>query len=129
MLTRPRFILTALALVAFVAVAAPAGAQQPTSFNPTASSVKEQELLQQLGHIEGRGSIRDVKSYTIEHPVGHDWRHFHEVTLRWIGAVAIIGILVILIVFYLSRGMVRIESAARAAPSCASTPSSGSCTG
>jgi formate dehydrogenase subunit gamma len=32
------------------------------------------------------------------------------VTLRWIGGVVIIGILAVLIVFYLWRGMVRIES-------------------
>jgi formate dehydrogenase subunit gamma len=32
------------------------------------------------------------------------------VTLRWIGAIAILGTLVVLIIFYLSRGMIRIES-------------------
>jgi len=46
----------------------------------------------------------------IEQPEGRDWRHFHEVTLRWIGAISIIGILVVLVGFYLMRGMVRLES-------------------
>ena len=31
-------------------------------------------------------------------------------TLRWIGGIVILGILAVLIVFYLWRGMVRIES-------------------
>ncbi len=51
-----------------------------------------------------------MKSYTIEQPAGRDWRHFHEVTLRWIGAISIIGMLVLLVAFYLIRGMVRLES-------------------
>ena len=88
----------------------PAAAQQPNSVNPTASSVTEQQLLQQFKTIQGRGSIPDVKSYTIEQPAGRDWRQFHEVTLRWIGAVAILGVLGVLVVFYLSRGMVRLHS-------------------
>jgi formate dehydrogenase subunit gamma len=110
LLTRLRFILGALALLGLVAAAAPAGAQQPTSVNPTASSVKEDQLLRQLGQVQGRGTIPDTKSYTIEHPAGREWRHFHQVTLRWIGAVAILGTLVLLVVFYLKRGMMRIES-------------------
>jgi formate dehydrogenase subunit gamma len=85
-------------------------AQQPTSVDPTASAVSEQQLLQKFKTIQGRGSIPDTKSYTIEQPAGRDWRHFHEVTLRWIGAVAILGILALLVIFYLWRGMVRIES-------------------
>jgi formate dehydrogenase subunit gamma len=108
--TRARLVLGALALLGLVAAAAPAAAQQPTSVNPTADAVKEQQLLRELGQIRGRGSIPDTKSYTIEHPQGREWRHFHEVTLRWIGAIAILGMLVLLVVFYLARGMVRLES-------------------
>ena len=105
-----RIIVGALALV-WVAVSwYPVAAQQPTSVDPTASAVSEQQLLQQFKTIQGRGSIPDTKSYTIEQPAGRDWRHFHEVTLRWIGAVAVLGILALLVIFYLWRGMVRIES-------------------
>ena len=106
---RLRFIFGVFALIGLLA-ATPAAAQQPTVVNPTASSVKEDQLLRQLGQIQGRGTIPDTKSYTIEHPAGREWRHFHEVTLRWIGAVAILGMLVLLVVFYLARGMVRLES-------------------
>ena len=105
-----RIGLAALLLAAVMALWQPVLAQQPNSVNPTASSVTEQQLLQQFKTIQGRGSIPDVKSYTIEQPAGRDWRHFHEVTLRWIGAVAILGMLALLVVFYLSRGMVRLES-------------------
>src|SRR5215468_8880995 len=100
----------ALALVALTMSLYPVAAQQPKSVDPTASAVSEQQLMQQFKTIQGRGSIPDVKSYTIEQPAGRDWRHFHEVTLRWIGAIAILGILAVLVIFYLWRGMVRIES-------------------
>jgi formate dehydrogenase subunit gamma len=103
-----RFIAAMLAFAVMLVFAAPVGAQQPV--NPTASSVKEEQLLQQLKRIQGRGTIPDTKSYVIEQPEGQDWRHFHEVTLRWIGAVSIIGMLVVLVGFYLIRGMVRLES-------------------
>jgi formate dehydrogenase subunit gamma len=99
-----------LTLVALAMSSYPAVAQQPKSVDPTPSAVSEQQLLQQFKTIQGRGSIPDVKSYTIEQPAGRDWRHFHEVTLRWIGAVAILGILAVLVIFYLWRGMVRIDS-------------------
>src|SRR5215216_3537002 len=107
-----RSLVVALAACALLA-ASPAGAQQRSpdnSVNPTASSVKEQQLLQELQRIQGRGTIPDTKSYVIEQPAGRDWRHFHEVTLRWIGAISILGMLVLLIGFYLWRGMVRLES-------------------
>ena len=31
-------------------------------------------------------------------------------TLRWIGGIAIVGMLLLIVIFYLSRGMVKIES-------------------
>ena len=105
-----RIIVGALALLALAFGIQSANAQQPTSVNPEANAVKEEQLLQQLRTIQGRGTIPDVKSHVIEQPAGRDWRHFHEVTLRWIGGIAILGILALLILFYLWRGMVRIES-------------------
>ncbi|HXZ21796.1 MAG TPA: formate dehydrogenase subunit gamma [Pseudolabrys sp.] len=100
----------ALALALIVAMPTPGSAQQPSSINPTAEAVKEQQLLQQLNTIQGRGTIPDVRSYVLEQPAGREWRQFHEVTLRWIGAITLLGMLAILIIFYLSRGMVKIES-------------------
>ena len=113
LVARMRFVLGALLLLAIFSLAPPSSAQQrnpDTSVNPTASSVKEDALLGELNRISGRCTIPDQKACTIEQPAGRDWRHFHEVTLRWIGAVAILGMLALLVIFYLTRGMVRIEA-------------------
>ena len=101
-----RLALGAWALLVLVA-AAPASAQQ---VNPTASSVKEQQLLQELNRIQGRVSIPDQRSGVLEQPAGRDWREFRNVTLRWVGGIAILGMLALLVIFYLSRGMVRLQS-------------------
>lgn len=105
-----RFVAGALALAFVVAIAAPAPAQQPTTVNPTASAVQERQLLQELNRIQGRVSIPDRKSDVLEQPAGREWRQWHQVTLRWIGAVAILGTLVLLVGFYLTRGQVKLES-------------------
>ena len=104
-----RFIAGALALAFIVAVVTPVSAQQPSSVNPSASVVKEQQLLNELSKIQGRGTIPDVKSYVLEHPAGRDWQQWHEVTLRWIGGIVVLGMVALLVIFYLWRGMVKIE--------------------
>jgi formate dehydrogenase subunit gamma len=98
----------ALALFGMLIAAIPASAQAPV--NPTASSVKEEQLLQQLQQLDGRVTIPDTKSGVLIQPAGRDWREFHEGTLYWIGGIAILGMLLLLVVFYLVRGMVRIEA-------------------
>ena len=105
-----RIIVATLVLLAAAVLAQPAVAQQPNSVDPNASAVNEQQLLQQLQTIRGLGSIPDTKSYTLEQVQGQEWRNYHEVTLRWIGAVVILGVLALLIFYYLTRGMVRIEN-------------------
>jgi formate dehydrogenase subunit gamma len=110
LVARFRIVVGALALLALAIAAQPASAQQPTSVDPQASAVKENQLLQEFNRISGRCTLPDQKACTIEQPAGRDWRHFHEVTLRWIGGIVILGILAVLIIFYLWRGMVRIES-------------------
>src|SRR5437762_5219678 len=94
-------------LLLIIATSTPSGAQQ---VNPTASSVKEQQLLQELNRVQGRVSIPDQRSSVLEQPAGRDWREFRNVTLRWIGGIAILGMLAMLVIFYLTRGMVRLES-------------------
>lgn len=110
LLNQVRFVAGALALAFIVAMATPVSAQQPNSVNPTAAAVQEQQLLKELNKIQGRGTIPDVKSYVLEHPAGREWQTWHEVTLRWIGAIVIIGVIALLVIFYLVRGSVRIES-------------------
>ena len=103
--------LAVIALIAFavIGLGSIAGAQQPSSVNPSAAAVKEEQLLQELQRVQGRITIPDRKEGVLIQPAGRDWRYFHEVTLRWIGAIVILGMLVLLVAFYLMRGMVRIE--------------------
>jgi len=97
----------ALAFMIAVAVPAPASAQG----GPTATT-NEQQLLKQLhdGVIAGQVSIPDKKAANLIHPAGRNWREYHTVTLKWIGGIAIIGMLVLLTAYYLWRGTMRIES-------------------
>jgi formate dehydrogenase subunit gamma len=109
-LTRIRLAVGALALLAVFVSAVPAAAQQPKQVNPTASSVNEEALFKQMRQIDGRCTLPDQKACTLEQPGGRDWRQFHQKTLPWIGAIAILGMLAVLVLFYLFRGMVRIEA-------------------
>jgi len=90
-----------------MAAPAPSLAQQ---INPTASSVNERQLLQEMDRIQGRVSIPDQRSSVLMQPAGREWREFRNVALRWIGGVAIVGMLAVLVIFYLTRGMIRLES-------------------
>jgi formate dehydrogenase subunit gamma len=108
-----RFLIAALALCLTAAFIAPAMAQQqkqPSEVNPMAQSVKERELLKELNKIQGRTTLPDARLGVLEQPAGRDWRQFHQVTLRWVAAISILGMLAVLILFYLIRGMVRIEN-------------------
>jgi formate dehydrogenase subunit gamma len=105
-----RLTIAALLIGLAAAFIAPVSAQQqPTQVNPTAQSVKERELLKELQKIQGRSSLPDAKTGVLEQPAGRDWRQFHQVTLRWVGAISILGMLAVIVLFYLIRGMVRIE--------------------
>src|ERR1700674_3238964 len=102
-----RLVLGAWAFLLIVATSTPSSAQQ---INPTASSVKEQQLLQELNRIQGRVSIPDERSGVLIQPARREWREFRTLALRWIGGIAILGMIALLVIFYLSRGMVRLES-------------------
>src|SRR6516165_2488591 len=94
-------------LLLIMAAPAPSPAEQ---INPIASSVSERQLLQEMDRIQGRVSIPDQRSSVLMQPAGREWREFRTVVLRWVGGVAILGMLAILVIFYLTRGMVRLES-------------------
>ncbi len=103
-----RFIAGAFALAFLIATVAPA----PVSAQggPTAAT-SEQQLMQQLkgGVIRGDVSIPDKKSANLIHPAGRNWQTFHTVTLKWIGGIAILGVIALLVIFYLWRGTIEIE--------------------
>ena len=103
-----RVIAGALALAFVVALALPA-APAKAQVNPNASAVQEQQLLDKLKVIQGLGTIPDTKSYVLEHPAGRDWRMFRTSYLPWLGGIAILGMLALLIIFYLWRGTIMIE--------------------
>ncbi|MBV9530192.1 MAG: formate dehydrogenase subunit gamma [Bradyrhizobium sp.] len=107
-----RFIRLSVGACAFLLILTTFGPSiaQRDQVNPTGSSVTEQELLQEFDRIKGRVSIPDQRSSVLMQPAGRDWREFRNVTLRWIGGIAILGMLALLALFYLTRGMVRLES-------------------
>jgi formate dehydrogenase subunit gamma len=93
-----------------IGISAPALAQQPASVNPRAASVQEQQLLQQLREVDGRVSIPNQNAGVLIQPAGRDWRSFHQDTMTLIGAVAVLGIIGVLALFYLVRGKIRISA-------------------
>jgi formate dehydrogenase subunit gamma len=105
-----RYIVGAALLLFILAVAASVSAQQPGQVNPTAQSVQEEQLFREMQRLEGRITIPDRKLGVLEQPAGRDWRQFSQVTLRWIGGIAILGALLGLVAFYLWRGMVKLQS-------------------
>jgi formate dehydrogenase subunit gamma len=106
-LAQTRFIIGALALVFVVAVATPTPsfAQQGTP----GAGVSEEQLLRQLNRISGRCTLPDQKACTLEQPAGREWREFHQGALPWIGGIAIVGVVVLLALYYLVHGTIRIE--------------------
>ena len=98
-------------LVLLLALSAPAFAQ-PTPGNNRGSTTAEELEVQRLlqgGRLEGRTTIPDPRSEVLIQPQGKAWRDFHNVTLAWVGGVAVGGMLLILVVFYMSRGRIPIE--------------------
>ncbi len=116
--------ITRLAAVAALALgigafAAPSFAQiggpvtgTPTNPITSPASADELELMNALngGRIAGRSSIPDAQAATLIQPEGRDWRAFHNTTLTWVSGIAVLGMLAILAMFYLSKGRIRIEA-------------------
>jgi len=99
----------AVALVFVFASVAPLAAQQPVAPNPTAQSVTEQQLLQELGKLQGRITIPDEKLATLQQPQGRSYQSFHERVLPWVGGILVLGMIAVLAVFYFIRGQIRIR--------------------
>lgn len=80
-----------------------------SSVNPTASSVKEDQLFRELDRVTGRISIPDQKAATLEQPEGREWRQLHQTTIPKYGAYVLLGMLAVIILFYLLRGRITLE--------------------
>ncbi len=101
--------LCAAAAMLFV-FAQPAAAQ--LSFKPTAEAVQEDKLLNALKEgdkISGRISIPDSMASSLIQPAGRDWRDFQRNTLPWVAGVSILGMTVLLALFLLVRGRIRVD--------------------
>jgi formate dehydrogenase subunit gamma len=88
----------------------PAAAQ--LSFKPTAEAVQEDKLLNALKEgdkITGRITIPDQMASSLIQPAGRDWRDFQRSKLPVIGGVAIIGMFVLLAIFLMVRGRIRVD--------------------
>ena len=110
-LARARLVLGAAAVAGLIAFAAPAHAQQQGSLiDPDASVVNEQTLLRQSPRIEGQTDLLDQRERVLIQPAGRTWDHFHQVTLHWLGAIAILGTLVALAAAYFVLGRLRISA-------------------
>jgi formate dehydrogenase subunit gamma len=98
------------AVLLLFAFAYPAAAQ--LSFKPTAEAVQEDKLLNALKEgdkITGRITIPDKMASSLIQPAGRDWRDFQRSKLPIIGGVAILGMLVLLAIFLMVRGRIRVE--------------------
>ncbi len=101
-------ILGVAAFLFVLTMVSPVSAQQPSKVDPSASAVQEQQLLKELNRVQGRITIPDAKEGVLIQPAGREWRHFHEVTLFWIGLISLIGMVALLAIFYFVRGTIRI---------------------
>jgi formate dehydrogenase subunit gamma len=104
-----RFIIAAFAISGLMALATPINAQQDVLVNPTASSVKEDQLLRQMPRVEGQITIPDRKERVLIQPEGRTWRYFHEIVLRWFGTIVILLTVIALAAAYMILGPIRLE--------------------
>jgi formate dehydrogenase subunit gamma len=113
-LARTRHALAPLLFLTLLAVALQAHAQRtdpnaPVE-DPDAVAVQEQKLLQQESRIHGRIDIPDKRASVLIQPAGRVWDHFHEVTLHWLGAIVILGMIAVLALAYWVLGRIRISA-------------------
>src|ERR1700681_957086 len=111
LLARARFVFAAAMVGCLVAFAAPALAQQAGApIDPQADVVDHQTLLREFPRIEGEINQLDPRARVLIQPTGRTWDYFHQVVLRWIGAIAIIGTVAALAAAYFLLGRRRIAA-------------------
>src|SRR5262245_30082866 len=111
LLAYARFLFAAAVIGCLVAMSASASAQdQGTLVDPGARVVNEHTLMQQGPRIQGQISQLDQRERVLIQPAGRVWDYFHQVVLRWIGAIAIVGTLAALAAGYFLLGRLRISA-------------------
>ena len=111
LLARARFLIAAVAIGLLIGFAAPALAQQAgATFNPQADAVNQGTLLKEFPRIQGNINQLDPQARVLIQPAGRTWDYFHQIALRWIGAIAIVGTLAALAAGYFLLGRLRISA-------------------
>lgn len=111
LLAYARFLSAAALVGCLVVLSTPAFAQQQdTLVDPEARVVNEHTLLQQAPRIQGQINQLDQRERVLIQPAGRVWDYFHQVVLRWIGAIAIVGTLAALAAGYFLLGRLRISA-------------------
>ena len=103
-------LMLVLGLALSLAVIAP---QAMAQVNPTAESVTEDALFDALGTgdvVAGRISIPDQHAGQLITPENRAWAALQGDTLHTLSIWAVIGMVVLLTLFYLVRGKIRIDS-------------------
>lgn len=88
-------------LIGPVAAQEPAGQRQELS---------EQQLLDELGKIQGRVSIPDPKATTLQQPQGRDYQTFERTALPWVAGFVIVGMLLLIGIYYFAMGRIRLKT-------------------
>jgi formate dehydrogenase subunit gamma len=110
-LARVRSIFAAAIFGCLVAFAAPAFAQQAGApVDPQADVVDEHTLLREFPRIQGEINQLDPRARVLIQPAGRTWDYFHQVVLKWIGGIAILGTLAVLATAYFVLGRIRISA-------------------
>src|SRR6267378_7080737 len=108
----PIRLATFVLMLVGIVLSAPAIAQKlgpDGAPNPTASVIDQQTLLKQVPRIAGRIDIPDTKAAVLIQPAGRTWDYFHQVLLRWSGAIVILGMIAVLGAAYLIIGRIPIS--------------------
>ncbi|SMH35333.1 formate dehydrogenase subunit gamma [Azospirillum agricola] len=89
-----------------------AGAQLYQTPGPSSPASKEQVPLYtpQTDELIGRVSIPDARSAVLIQPEGREWRAFRSHTLKLVVGGLALGMVVVLALFYLYRGKIRISA-------------------
>jgi formate dehydrogenase subunit gamma len=111
LLTRARLLFAAAMigwLLAFLGQALAQEASVPV--DPQAEVVDQQTLLREFPRIQGEINQLDPRARVLIQPAGRTWDYFHQIVLRWIGAIAIVGTLAALAGAYFLLGRLRISA-------------------
>jgi formate dehydrogenase subunit gamma len=111
--TKMARLVAVLALGLFALFAQPQAAQAQDIVNPTAQSVTEDALLGALSgdaQVQGRVTIPDDLSSGLIKPGNRNWADTHGGPVRTTTLIAVVGMLAVLVAFYLIRGKIRIDS-------------------